>query len=143
MKTFSLSTKFQKIASILIDVFFIAFNVMVIIGSETPIPLMIVFFFFTVVLCLLYTYVVFSSKIIVDEARDLIVYRIFKDTIYDLRSVYGVKLEEQVSGKLTKQIILLQNERGFTIAEINPYLTKQSLKIMPLIYEEIKRILTK
>ena len=127
--------------AIVIDLFFLVFNLMVLIASETPVPLLIVFFFLTFVLCVFYTYVVFFSHIVVDEARDLIVYRIFKDTIYDLRNVHDVKLETRIEGKRERQVILLLNEKNFTIGEINPYLTRHSLKIMPEIYEQISNII--
>ncbi len=141
MKSFSLSTTFQKISCILIDLFFIAFHVMIFVGAQASIAILLLFFFFTLFLCIFYTLIVFFSVIIVDEAREILIYKIIKSSYFDLRDVRAVKLEKRPVGKKEKEVIVLYNHRGFTMGEINPYLTKRSLQILPKIYDEINRVI--
>jgi len=141
MRSYSLSTTFQKIICILIDLFFIGFHVLVFIASDTPIGLLVLFFLFTLTLCVFYTWIVFFSVIIVDEARELLIYRIIKSAYFDLRDVKAVKIEQRQSGNQEKDVIVLLNERGFNMGEINPYLTKKTLPILSDIYQEIERVI--
>lgn len=143
MKSFSLSTTFQKISCILIDLFFIGFHVMVFVGAEAPIAILVLFFLFTLALCIFYTTIVFFSVIIVDEAKELLIYKIIKSTYFDLRDVMTATIEKRPGGKAEKDVIVLYNDRGYTMGEINPYLTKRSLQILPKIYKEINRVINK
>jgi len=137
MKKFSLSSTFQKIASLLIDVFFFAFYLIISIESDQFSVFLLVFGILTMILCLTYTAIVLHAKVIVDRARDVIICRIVKSTIYDIRHIRIAKIEERLDGHKKKNVIALYNELGYQIGEINPYLSSRTLPTLPKICQEI------
>ncbi len=137
MKKYSLSTPFQKIASFLIDAFFITFYLIVFIESDTFSAFVLVFCIMTVFLAIFYTAIIFGARVVVDRARDVIVCRVVKNTIYDMRNIKEAKIEERHDGHKTKKVIALYNQIGYQIGEINPYMSHRNLPGLERICQEI------
>ncbi|HOP56718.1 MAG TPA: hypothetical protein PLH02_03465 [Bacillota bacterium] len=137
MKKFSLTTLFQKLASLLIDAFFIAFYLILFIEGDSFSVILLVFGILTLILCITYTAIILHAKVIVDRARDVVICRIVKSTIYDIRHITNAKIEERLDGHKKKNVIALYNELGYQIGEINPYLLKKTLPSLPKICDEI------
>ena len=121
MKSFSLTSTRQKISCILIDLFFVSFYLVFIILRLNLGAAFYVFAGFVILLCAIYSIIIFNSRIKIDPETGKLQVYIFQKTTYDLKSVSEIRIQTKIMDRREIKVISLFDYHGALVGEINPH----------------------
>ncbi|NLZ61560.1 MAG: hypothetical protein GX904_02045 [Acholeplasmataceae bacterium] len=143
MKTFSLTSKKQKIGCVLIDLFFLSFYLAFIIMRLTLGVAFYVFAGFVILLCTFYSLIIFNSKIKIDPVSGKLYFHIFQKIVYDLKAVSEIRILTKTMDRREIRVIGLFDQNGTLVGEINPHFAMGEHPRFDEIVAEIKTVIDK
>ena len=128
MKKFPLSGLKQKLICLFIILFFVSINFLNFYILPFGNGIKLSFLLLTVIVSILYAYVIFIPIVIVDANNHLVIVKIIKKYLIPLTNVTEVTIEERVVQEQTVKVIVFYDEYQNSIGVINTFYTKKQDK---------------
>ncbi|MBU1144972.1 MAG: hypothetical protein KJ971_03825 [Firmicutes bacterium] len=141
MEKYSLTTTPQKITCVFIDFLFLCINVLTLYTKPIELGYLIGFFLFSIVLCGIYTSIIFFSFVKIDSRSKTVYVRLIQQTIIHLEIVRNVALESKVVQNQDVNSLVFYDGSNKVIGEINTFLLKKNLPIVDEILQKIKELI--
>lgn len=123
MKKFSLAGVSQKITCGIIIVLFIIINLIINLLLPIKTEFKLIFLIISIIISLLYVYIIFVSKVVININQKLVTVKMLNKTTIDLSKVQKIIIgEEKVQNKEVK-VILFFNAFDQEIGRINTFFT--------------------
>ena len=143
MVSFSLTSKRQKISCILIDLFFVSFYLVFIILRLGMGAAFYVFAGFVILLCAIYSLIIFNSRIKIDKENLKLHIYIFQKTTYDLKQVQEIRIQTKIMDKKEIKVISLFGFNNALVGEVNPHFAMGNYPRFDEIAEAIETLINK
>lgn len=137
--TFSLTTKKQKISSIVIDLLFLGLIYVIFFVFNLEIIFRIIFTTLTIILAILNTWIMFGSSLTFDQDNQNIVYLVFKKQIIPYKEIHDSEIHRLSDKQHDYQTIALYDKNKKLITVIKTFISSE--KEVEIIQNQIKTII--